>query len=398
MRAGTAGSLSPVSRSFASRRGSATPRSRRSAGRAAEVTEPLKRAALLPAQVEIALAAGEVEEARTACLELRELAEQYESAMLDAIVAHAAGRRRARRGRRAVGARESAPRAAHLARARRSVRGRPDPRADRTRMLGARRRRGVRARARRRPRAVRASRSRARPGARLDARRREPRAVGARARGPAARRLGEEQPRDRVDARHQRAHRREAPAEHLREARRLLARRRDGLRVRARARLARGAWSEMTTRSPAQVGESRRCRVVRPSYRRLQRRQRRQDDEAGRALRDGDRRRGPGRALRRLPPEAAGALVRDPRCERADRRLVAQPLGLAPALLAGVPRRAAGDAVPGAAHRVPDEGRDGRLPRGVRDALRAPGPQRRGRRGADEGETAATSRTPAAGR
>jgi ATP/maltotriose-dependent transcriptional regulator MalT len=57
----------------------------------AEVKEPLKRAALLPAQVEIALAAGEVEEARAAYLELRELAEQYESAMLDAIVAHAEG-------------------------------------------------------------------------------------------------------------------------------------------------------------------------------------------------------------------------------------------------------------------------------------------------------------------
>ena len=52
-----------------------------------------------------------------------------------------------------------------------------------------------------------------------------------------------------------------------------------------------------------------------------------------------------------LPPEAAGALVRHPRCERADRRLVAQPLGLAPALLAGVSRRAAGNAVPGTAHR-----------------------------------------------
>jgi DNA-binding NarL/FixJ family response regulator len=52
---------------------------------------PLKRAALLPAQVEIALAASEVEEARTACLELRGLAEQYQSAMLDAIVAHAQG-------------------------------------------------------------------------------------------------------------------------------------------------------------------------------------------------------------------------------------------------------------------------------------------------------------------
>jgi DNA-binding NarL/FixJ family response regulator len=57
----------------------------------AEATEPLKQAALLPAQVEIALAAGETEEARTACLELHELAERYESAMLEAIVAHAQG-------------------------------------------------------------------------------------------------------------------------------------------------------------------------------------------------------------------------------------------------------------------------------------------------------------------
>jgi DNA-binding CsgD family transcriptional regulator len=57
----------------------------------AEVAEPLKRAALLPAHVEIALAAGELVEARTACLELSQLAERYESAMLDAIVAHTEG-------------------------------------------------------------------------------------------------------------------------------------------------------------------------------------------------------------------------------------------------------------------------------------------------------------------
>jgi DNA-binding CsgD family transcriptional regulator len=57
----------------------------------AEVAEPLKRAALLPAHVEIALVAGAVDEARTACLELSELAERYESAMLEAIVAHAQG-------------------------------------------------------------------------------------------------------------------------------------------------------------------------------------------------------------------------------------------------------------------------------------------------------------------
>jgi ATP/maltotriose-dependent transcriptional regulator MalT len=57
----------------------------------AEIHEPLKRAALLPAHVEIALAEGDVDEARTACLELRELAQKYESPMLGAMVAHARG-------------------------------------------------------------------------------------------------------------------------------------------------------------------------------------------------------------------------------------------------------------------------------------------------------------------
>ncbi len=64
-------------------------------------------------------------------------------------------------------------------------------------------------------------------------------------------------------ARHQRAHRRTAPAEHLREARALLTRRGDRLRLRARADVAGGAWSEMTTPPRVQVGESRRCRVAR---------------------------------------------------------------------------------------------------------------------------------------
>jgi ATP/maltotriose-dependent transcriptional regulator MalT len=57
----------------------------------AEIMEPLKRAALLPAHVEVALAAGELDEARTACVELEELAAKYESAMLGALVAHARG-------------------------------------------------------------------------------------------------------------------------------------------------------------------------------------------------------------------------------------------------------------------------------------------------------------------
>ena len=56
-----------------------------------EIAEPLKRAALLPAVVEIMLAIGEVEEARAACLELEELVGRFESAMLEALVAHARG-------------------------------------------------------------------------------------------------------------------------------------------------------------------------------------------------------------------------------------------------------------------------------------------------------------------
>ncbi|HJR94112.1 MAG TPA: LuxR C-terminal-related transcriptional regulator, partial [Gaiellaceae bacterium] len=57
----------------------------------AETTEPLKRAGLLPACVEIMLAAGDVDAAAVACLELEELAKRFESAMLGAMVAHARG-------------------------------------------------------------------------------------------------------------------------------------------------------------------------------------------------------------------------------------------------------------------------------------------------------------------
>ncbi len=54
-------------------------------------------------------------------------------------------------------------------------------------------------------------------------------------------------------------------------------------------------------------------------------------------------------------------------------------MGLAPLVHAGSGRRAPGHAVPGAAVVVPDEGRDGRLPPGVRRALRAARPKRRER-------------------
>ena len=57
----------------------------------AERTEPLKRARLLPAYVEIALAAGELDEARAACAELEGTATGFATRMLDGMAAHARG-------------------------------------------------------------------------------------------------------------------------------------------------------------------------------------------------------------------------------------------------------------------------------------------------------------------
>jgi DNA-binding CsgD family transcriptional regulator/tetratricopeptide (TPR) repeat protein len=57
----------------------------------AATSMPLERARLLPACVEIMLAAGDVDAARRACLELEEIASTYESAMLAALLAHARG-------------------------------------------------------------------------------------------------------------------------------------------------------------------------------------------------------------------------------------------------------------------------------------------------------------------
>ena len=51
----------------------------------------LERARLLPAFIEIMLAVGETEAARSACIELEELAQGFDSAMLAALVAHAQG-------------------------------------------------------------------------------------------------------------------------------------------------------------------------------------------------------------------------------------------------------------------------------------------------------------------
>ena len=57
----------------------------------AESAKPLRRAVLLPAYVEIMLAAGEADAARTACEELETVAQRYSSAMLSAIAAYERG-------------------------------------------------------------------------------------------------------------------------------------------------------------------------------------------------------------------------------------------------------------------------------------------------------------------
>jgi DNA-binding CsgD family transcriptional regulator len=56
-----------------------------------ETAEPSKRADQLPAYVEIMLAVGDVQAARSACWELQEIAERWEGPMLAAMAAHARG-------------------------------------------------------------------------------------------------------------------------------------------------------------------------------------------------------------------------------------------------------------------------------------------------------------------
>ena len=91
-----------------------------------------------------------------------------------------------------------------------------------------------------------------------------------------------------------------------------------------------------------------------------------------RAVRRDRDRREPGRPRRGLPPAAARAAVRDPRCQRARRRRVAVAMGLPAAVHAGPLRRPAGDAVPGRPACLPDQGPGGRLPRGLRPHFELP--------------------------
>ena len=188
-----------------------------------EAAQPLKRAALLPAYVEIALAAEDVEAARVAWRELEEIAGRQGSDALVASAAQAEGAVRLAEGdadaaltatRRAWNLWEELKAPYEAARARV--------------LVGlACRRAGRRGHGRTRARGSAAGLHRAgsgsRPGvARLAHRaaraRRHGRPDGARARGAAPGGGREEQPGDRRGADHQRAHRRPPPPEHLRQA------------------------------------------------------------------------------------------------------------------------------------------------------------------------------------
>jgi DNA-binding CsgD family transcriptional regulator len=59
---------------------------------ATAITSRLQRTKLLPAYIEIMLAAGDIQEARNACRELEEIAESLDTGVLGAIAAHARGR------------------------------------------------------------------------------------------------------------------------------------------------------------------------------------------------------------------------------------------------------------------------------------------------------------------
>jgi tetratricopeptide (TPR) repeat protein len=85
-------------------------------GALSATSDRLNRARLLPAAVEIALAAGDVEEARRTCGELEQIAADFGTEVLGAMAAHARGRGRARGRTRRGGAGAVATRVPRLAR------------------------------------------------------------------------------------------------------------------------------------------------------------------------------------------------------------------------------------------------------------------------------------------
>ena len=143
----------------------ATPRWPRSGGRLAATGEALQRARLLPAMVEIALAAGDVEGAAVASAELAQLSERFESEVLLRDRRSRARDGAPRQGRTAAGARCVSPRARRVAAGRRAVPGRAGPGLSRSRLPRARRRGRGGPGAHRRPKGVRGARGQAGPRA-----------------------------------------------------------------------------------------------------------------------------------------------------------------------------------------------------------------------------------------
>ena len=226
------------------------------------------RAALLPACVEIMLAAGDPQAARSACARARGRSPRAATGgMLGAIAAHARGAVDLAEGDAARRAGRAAPRVARRgASSRRRTRRRaracwwawPAPRSGDEDTAASELDGGPRGRS---PRLGRGAGRRPRRRARPARRPATARADAARAGGAAPGRRRQEQPRDRRRARHQRAHRRPAPAEHLRQARRVVADRGERVRLRARPALMRAPWSEMTMpRRRRAIGQLRRCR------------------------------------------------------------------------------------------------------------------------------------------
>ena len=206
-------------------------------------TEPLLRAVLLPAFVEIMLAAGQLEEARTAAGELEEMAAASGRPMLAAIAAYARGavelaagdaqRRSSRSTVRGRSGKTSTLRT--RSRGRRSSPRSPAASSATTTLRASSSRRRASA-------SVCSARRRTRRGSTQllgESGRREPRADAPRARGPPARRRWQDQSRDRLDPRRQRAHGRASRPEHPPQAASFLAHGSDRVRLRAPARLVR---------------------------------------------------------------------------------------------------------------------------------------------------------------